>query len=156
MSLEKELEILIPKTSKVLDIGCGNKNHSNYSINTTTIDAWEKVNPDILTDVTKDFPVFKDNEFDIVTMIDFIEHLEKEDGYKVLEESIRISKRVIIFTPLFWDDNSENVTNKNLWSYGNPYDYHKSLWSEEDFSDWNTVRIFSYKKGSVWLGYLDK
>lgn len=127
--------------TKVLDIGCGNKKYSNVSKNTTTLDAWEKVNPDILLDVAKNPLPFEDKSFDVILLIDLIEHLEKEDGERLLAECKRVASKIFLFTPLWWDDNSKNVQNPNLWCYGNPYDYHLSLWTKEDFQDWTTIQI---------------
>jgi len=41
-----------------------------------------------------------------------------------------------LLTPLWWSDNAENVNNSALWCYGNKYDYHKSLWTLDDFVGW--------------------
>lgn len=158
MNLLEDLQSLISKQNDtVLDIGCGNKFHSNYGLKTITIDAWDKLDPDYLIDVTKKSLPFKNKSFDIVTMLDFIEHLKKEDGYKVLNEAIRVAKkRVIILTPLFWNDNSEHVNNPRSWAYKNPYNYHLSLWTIKDFSkSWNTKRIYDPDTAPMWLGYLD-
>lgn len=148
---------LIGKNSLVLDIGCGNKQNT-FSPRTTTVDAWDKVKPDFLIDLESNDLPFGENTFDHVTLLDFIEHLDKAAGKRVLEQAKKIARKsVILLTPLFWDDNSENVENPSLWSYGNPYDYHKSLWSvEDDFTDWKTVTIEQYRKGPVWLGVWEK
>lgn len=131
----------IRSTDKVLDIGCGIKTYSNYGI-TTTVDVWEKLNPDLLIDLEKNKLPFMENSFDYILMIDFIEHIEKEKGMELIEQCKKIVKnKIILFTPLIFDDNSKNVENKNLWCYGNKYDYHKSLWNLDDFKKWNPIRI---------------
>lgn len=51
-------------------------------------------------DVVKYIKEAPDESFDIVSIIDGIEHLEKEDGHIVLEECKRVAKRkVFVFTP---------------------------------------------------------
>lgn len=129
----------VKKTHSVLDVGCGDKRFSKNldCSKVTTLDAWEKVKPDFIIDLEKrDFP-FEENSFDVVLMIDFIEHIEKSRGFALLEQAKNITKEfIIIFTPLFWSDNQHNVSNPNLWCYGNKYDLHKSLWSENDFIGW--------------------
>ncbi len=156
--IKDELEKIIKPTSHVLDIGCGIKTHSNYSHNTTTIDAWDKLEPDIRLDVTKEKLPFKENSFDIITMIDFIEHLDKESGENLLVQCKEIARdKIIIYTPLFFDDNSRNVENPSCWAYGNPYDYHRSVWSlEEDFAGWVTIGTKLTRLGECWLGYWEK
>lgn len=127
---------------EVIDIGCGDKRRSSDLLckKVTTLDAWDKVQPDILLDLEiNDIPFLKQS-FDVVLMIDFIEHLEKKRGYIILEQAKQISRKVVILlTPLWWQDNKENVNNKELWCYNNNYDHHKSLWSVDDFIDWNRI-----------------
>lgn len=158
MTVRSLLQNHILKNSKVLDIGCGKKSHSNYSVNTTTIDAWTKLSPDILLDVEKEPLPFEKDSFDHITMIDFIEHLDKDKGEDLLIQCKDIVRdKIFIFTPLFFTNNAENVENPKCWAYGNPYDYHKSLWTlEEDFKDWTTLGLFPHKMGNQWLGYWQK
>jgi len=139
MNLFEWLHSNITKESTVLDIGCGNKEYSN-SLNckrVITIDAWKKVKPDILIDLeVRDIP-FTENSFDVILLLDFIEHLDKERGKEIIEQARTIANKILLLTPLWWQDNAVNVENPELWCYGNKYDYHKSLWTLEDFSGWN-------------------
>jgi len=145
----------ISPITKVLDIGCGNKKYSNLSNNTTTLDAWEKVQPDILLDVAENPLPFEDKSFSVILLIDVIEHMEKEAGERLLEECKRVASKIFLYTPLWWDDNAENVENPDLWCYGNPYDYHKSLWAKEDFKGWNLIQIIPVegKEKTAYFGY---
>ena len=69
--------------------------------------------------------IFKENSFDCVLASDFIEHLEKEDGYKLLEIMERLAKKkVIIFTPNGFLPTGEYE--------GNPWQVHKSGWTVEE------------------------
>lgn len=136
----------------VLDIGCGDKHRTAYLTDNkvVSLDAWEKVNPDILLDLEVSSLPFKENSFDVILMIDFIEHLSKISGKRILEEAYKICrKKIILLTPLWWSDNSENVNNPALWCYKNQFDYHKSLWTVEDFSSWTSIPCGQYYLG-IW------
>ena len=128
----------VKKNETVLDIGCGNgKGTVNLKCERIiTLDAWDKTKPDILLDLSTNSIPFAPDSMDVVIMIDFIEHLEKEQGIRILREAKDIARRlVIIYTPLWWSDNSQNVENPDLWCYGNPYDYHKCVWTEVELSE---------------------
>ena len=132
------LDKYIKPNTKVIDIGCGDKQYSRYvetkECNVTTVDAWIDTNPDFLVDLELSPLPFKDNSFDSALMIDVIEHLTKEGGERLLKEVQRVVKtNIILTTPLWWSDNKHNVENPKLWCYGNDYDLHKSLWTPEDF-----------------------
>lgn len=156
--IEKHLKNYIQLTDKVLDIGCGNKNFSYISKNTTTLDAWPKVNPDYLIDIEKESLPFKKESFDYILLLDIIEHLEKENGFYVLNQCKNIVKKgIFLYTPMFWDSNIKHVNNKKYWAYGNMYNLHKSLWNiEKDFKDWITLEIIPKQLGNTWLGYWQK
>ncbi|GAG79676.1 unnamed protein product, partial [marine sediment metagenome] len=80
--------------------------------------------------------LFSEKSFDVVTVTDVIEHLTREEGIKLIEDAEKLArKKVIFFTPKIWDDNREAVKNPKYWSYGNIDNYHKSLWTEEDFTE---------------------
>ena len=142
-ALDKFVYDLVQPGESVLDLGCGDKGRTrslNKGNKVVTVDAWAKTNPDLVLDVEKDPIPFDQDSFDIVLMLDFVEHLEKEVGEKVIEEAKRVSnKKVLVFTPKFWTDNKDNVANPDLWCYQNEFDLHKSLWHEEDFVGWETV-----------------
>jgi len=136
----------------LIDIGCGNKgNTKNLSNAVVSVDAWPDVHPDLLLDLELYSLPYGTNTFDVAFMIDFIEHLSKSAGKRLLEEVKQIvRKKIVLFTPVIWSDNAENVNNKNLWCYGNTYDYHKSLWTREDFKDGWTETVFPNYYLGVW------
>jgi hypothetical protein len=137
-SMDDAVEQYISPTDRVLDIGSGSKQYQNFECKEIIgIDAWEKVNPDILLDLEEENLPFEDNSFDVVLMIDFIEHLTKDRGFEIIEEAKRVATdKVVIFTPLFWVTNEENTNDPELWCYGNKFNIHKSLWELEDFDGW--------------------
>lgn len=144
------LHSIIEEDSTLLDLGCGPKLYSdpfkNKCKKIITIDAWESVNPDYVADLeTVDLVSLLNGEkFDFVLMIDFIEHLDKSAGLKLIETVKQITnKKIILLTPLeeIWDDNHKNVNDKSLWCYGNKFDIHKSLWTTEDFKGWENLNL---------------
>ena len=150
--LKQVLRDNISDTDIILDIGCGNKDKTQMfkKGNVVSLDAWDEVNPDVCLDVSKEKLPYEDNSFDIIMMIDFIEHIEKDRGLELIEECKKIvRKKIILLTPLFWTDNAVNVNNPSLWCYGNDFDYHKSLWSAEDFVGWERISFSDYFFG-IW------
>ena len=144
------LHSTIEEGSTLLDLGCGPKLYSDPFLTKCkkiiTVDAWESVNPDFVADLeTVDLEsLLKDEKFDYVLMIDFIEHLDKTSGLKLIESVKKITnKKIILLTPLeeIWDDNHKNVNDPRLWCYGNTFDIHKSLWHKEDFADWEHLNL---------------
>lgn len=134
---------------RVLDVGCGPKAYSTpllaQGCEVLTIDAWDWVEPDIVANLeTTPITTVTAERWDFVLMIDFIEHLDKTAGLRLLEECKRIvNKKIILMTPLpaIWTDNAENVARSDLWCYGNQFDVHKSSWDLADFAGWTQVSL---------------
>ncbi|MCL0073611.1 class I SAM-dependent methyltransferase [Dehalococcoidia bacterium] len=123
------------QAQSVLDIGCADGDLMGFINNrkrfyTVGIDVYEpylKVckrakthNENILCDVRR-LP-FKDKSFDIVLFLETIEHLEREEGLKVLQDIEGIARReVIISTPVAFAGQK---------AYGgNPHQEHRSFWN---------------------------
>ena len=148
--LMKYLHSIIEDGSSLLDLGCGPKLYSDpfkdKCKKIVTIDAWESVNPDFVADLeTVDLHSLLGGEkFDYVLMIDFIEHLDKDAGLRLIESVKALTnKKIVLLTPLeeIWDDNHKNVNDPRLWCYGNTFDIHKSLWHRADFADWEHLNL---------------
>ncbi len=148
--LMKYIHSIIKEGDSLLDLGCGPKLYSdpfkNICKKILTVDAWESVNPDVVADLeTVDLPsLLKGEKYDYVLMIDFIEHLDKSAGLRLIESVKSIAnKKIILLTPLeeIWDDNHKNVNDPSLWCYGNTFDIHKSLWFKEDFAGWQDLSL---------------
>ena len=133
----------IPKDSTVLDLGCG----CGYPFYDTCfpllvgIDIFRKkfdmieYTVILYSDIRNIGWMIYEKQFDVVTVIDVIEHLSKEEGYKLIKDMEAIARnKVMIFTPTIWSENNVAVEDKNCWAYGNKHNYHKSLWKEEDFT----------------------
>jgi hypothetical protein len=152
------IEQQIDPQSTVLDLGCGPKLYSTPLKQTgstvVTVDAWDWVEPDVVADL-ETVPLNSiSGPVDYILMIDFIEHLTRESGLRLLGECKQlVRKKIFLLTPMepLWTDNTENVNDPRLWSYGNQWDVHRSLWRPEDFEHWTRVELSSLK--DYWVGY---
>lgn len=140
----------------ILDLGCGNKGISKQLPGkVTTLDIFPKFNPDILWDLTKPLPL-KDNSYDVILLLDVIEHVDRESGARLLDEIKRVAKkRIIISTPLYWTPNDEETNNPQSEYYGNKYNLHRSLWNLMDFEEY--TRVYNVQiKDNQFFGYWEK
>lgn len=137
-SLHKELKKISKKQSKisVLDIGSSDFsriqsfNIENLELTLFDIKFFKENNDDgakkIEGNVLNIENFFKENEFDAIFALDLIEHIEKEDGKKLINKLIKISKDlIIIYTP--------NGFLPQKGTIDNPYQEHKSGWDITDF-----------------------
>lgn len=80
-----------------------------------------------LGDVLQLTAFLKKKSFDAVVGLDIIEHLEKQQGYKLLKQmELLAKKKVIILTP--YGFTQQHPYDKN------PYQIHKSGWYPSDFT----------------------
>lgn len=90
----------------------------------------DKVGIAVMNLKIRDLPMFLDKSFDIVLLLDIVEHLEKDAAEKLILEAERIArKKAIIYTPSYFYDNIEHE--KEHFPYcglgDNPYQGHKSF-----------------------------
>lgn len=80
---------------------------------------------------------FADQSVDTVCLIDVIEHLEKCEGQRLLEEAVRTARnQVIVFTPLGFMPQYYAEGDKDAWGLnGIDYQQHKSGWELSDFDN---------------------
>jgi 2-polyprenyl-3-methyl-5-hydroxy-6-metoxy-1,4-benzoquinol methylase len=139
----------IEHNTSVLDLGCGPKLYSDplkpQCSQVVTVDGWEWVEPDIVANLeSTSLTGIVTEKFDYILMLDFIEHLDKDQGLRLIEECKSVvNKKIFLLTPMasIWTENHENVDNPDLWCYGNTYDIHKSLWAAEDFVGFTRIHL---------------
>ncbi len=85
----------------------------------------------VLLDVREIPKRFYEGDFDIVWCLDILEHLKKEESFKLLSALEKIAKRqVIVFIPLGYfpqDREPEKVANSKFVK-------HQSFWEKSDFT----------------------
>ena len=97
----------------------------------------------IIGDVMSVLPTIADQTYDLILGIDVLEHFTTADGIVFLEHCKRIAKRAaLISTPK--DFHEQDVP-------ANPYENHRSLWSEEQLTKlgFNEVLLNEYSWVSV-------
>lgn len=110
--LVRELQKAVQGCQSVLDLGCGWNSPAKYlrDCHLIGVDGYE---PDLeqarakgthdelfLGDVREAEKLFPNRRFDACIAMDVIEHLTKEDGWRMLKSMERLAtKRVVIFTP---------------------------------------------------------
>lgn len=133
-----EIEKHLKHCKTILDVGCGSKSPIgllNGTYTTVGVDAYkpsieeskkQKIhNAYILGDIKKLTSLVEKKSFDAVVALDVIEHLEKDAGYKLLDDMERTArKKVILVTP-----------NGFIPQYNkdNKLQAHLSGWTVEDF-----------------------
>ncbi len=66
--------------------------------------------------------------YDLVLMIDILEHFSREDGKKVLDHCRRISRNILVSVPISMAKQQE--------MFGNPYETHRYQWTRRDLRDY--------------------
>lgn len=152
--LTRAIESKVTKTDTVLDVGCGIApiNYFRPALH-IMIEPWQEY-ADILSyrhqgdksvlivkagalEVLKQL---QNNSVDSIFLIDVIEHLEKEDGEKVIIEMERVARQqIVLFTPLGFMPQHIEHGEKDGWGLdGIEMQEHKSGWLPSDFQkEWD-------------------
>lgn len=125
----------VKETDTVLDLGCGNMGAiGGVKCKTLVgVDAWypyvnslKRYAVVLCMNVNRStINYFVNKSFDFVTLLDFVEHLEKEEAFEIIKHAERIArKKVIILTPKGYLEQEDGEDNS--WGMGNPkYQSHK-------------------------------
>ena len=154
-SLEEFFDLMkkvILKTDTVLDVGSGIRPQSFFvprvHICIEPFEQYRHILKPFLSndthyvllrgDALSTIASFDDDSVDTIFMIDLIEHLEKQDGKKLLIEAERVArKQIIVFTPYgFYPMSFKEDGQKDAWGLdGVDVQEHKSGWLPEDFDE---------------------
>jgi SAM-dependent methyltransferase len=110
--LVSEIRSALAGCKNVLDVGCGSTSPMRFVVNAhaTGLDGYGPAleearrnrthNDFVLGDVKRIPDLFPNRRFDACIALDVIEHLEKQDGWLLLDHMERLAtRRVVIFTP---------------------------------------------------------
>lgn len=88
-----------------------------------------------------------ETRYDLILLIDVLEHFTRADGSTLLEACHQRGRNVIVSTPV--------VATTQQAAFGNPYEAHKSQWERSDFEQGeNWFRIPNHKSHIYLLGEL--
>lgn len=83
-----------------------------------------------------------DRSFDVITALDVIEHLPRDEGWHFLEEARRVAGRVLIFTPDGPFPQHYDLGEPDQWGMdGGRWQTHRSSWRPSDFLAWEVTVI---------------
>jgi len=133
-----ELENAINGSKTLLDVGCGSNSPIapfSHKFHAIGVDAFlPSIEKSRQTNIHSEYhqidvldidKSFDDKSIDCVLASDLIEHLTKEDGYKLIEKMEKIaSKRIIIFTP-------NGFLEQGVYD-NNPWQLHLSGWTVKE------------------------
>jgi hypothetical protein len=141
-------KLITNRNVKIIDLGAGSgwywdeidEKLNGYSVEVVLFDASVNQPIKVLDNIKinkirglipSELQELQTDEFDIVIAFDLIEHLSKEDGYRMLYEMDRLARHSsFIFTPngFIWQPPSEN----------NPFNAHISGWTpaELKYNGW--------------------
>lgn len=91
--------------------------------------------------------VLTDKSVDTVFIIDVVEHLEKDEGERLLKDTLRVArKQVVVFTPLGFLEQYLHPDGKDAWGLdGAAVQEHKSGWMPSDFdASWEILVCKDY------------
>lgn len=92
-------------------------------------------------DVTTINPEYFAN-YDIIMLIDVIEHLKKDDGFMLLRSMVDAGAQVLVSTPkTFFEQHDPN----------NPYEDHLSHWTWQDFAAFDIMHDISTIDSIIYL-----
>ncbi len=84
-----------------------------------------------------------DDNYDLILLIDVIEHFNREDGINLINFLLKRTKNLLIATPDGFIEQEE--------VYNNPYEIHKSGWSKTDFSTFQSKFFINHESQLIVL-----
>ena len=139
---------------KILDLGIGYgnfgkliKKNIKITIRMIGVEIWEKYKTkkweryydNVLI---QDIKVYTNNcneKFDVVLLIDVLEHLDKKEGFELMKNCMNITRKLFIVSSPATDYPQGAV-------FGNPYEKHRHIWSEKEM---NSLGFKTFHKSKI-------
>lgn len=151
-SMVRELERSLRNCSTILEVGCGGNSPLQHLAKRRAVDGLDIHEPELkrakekgllanyhLGDALEIDDLFERSSFDAVVALDVIEHLEREDGLRLIEKMKFVAaKRIVINTPNGFIPQHDTH---------NPWNCHRSGWTTTDFSQmgFSVVGMYGWK-----------
>jgi hypothetical protein len=136
----------LPRTKRIADVGCGIRpcpafpceDHICIEPHAEYRDLLAQWVPDdrrvTVIDGTADLIADQPREGTTVLLLDVIEHMEKDDGHRIVALAEEF-EHAVIFTPLGWYEQGDS--NPDGWGLNGGYwQKHRSAWHPGDFANW--------------------
>lgn len=142
----------------IMDIGCGTRPqtfivpdiHCCVDPYKPYLDKIERTNDRIWLKNEGDWSaainIMKDGVINSVFLLDVIEHVDKNDAKKLLQQTeLLVKDQIIIYTPFGYFEQKETSDGKDAWGMdGIEFQRHKSGWYPSDFGNGWKVWIIPY------------
>lgn len=136
----------------ILDIGCGIRPQTVHEGVTVGLEPCAEYRewlarciPDMAVvegSALDALPLFGEDSFDHVTILDVIEHLTREDGIQLIADACSIARAsVTVYTPIGFLPQHPAPDGTDAWGlHGGEWQTHRSGWTPDDFDGWD-IRI---------------
>jgi len=135
--IDLRLRAHVGRVKTLLDVGCGIRPqrivdaavHVGVDVYEPYIEKAREQIDVIKHDIRRGLP-FSEDEFEIVWLGDIIEHLEKDEGCRLLEEARRVASRgVVVRSPVGFE-----AQEGDAWGLGgDEWQKHRSGWTPDEF-----------------------
>ena len=121
----------------VLDVGCGQNWVKQTILNpgrVVGIDINAGCHPEVEWDLNNGLPICFAGFFDVILLIDVVEHLYKSIGERLISLAQGLVVReVLLLVPMFWTHNRSPYEDQASVWYQRREILHRSEWNEGDF-----------------------
>lgn len=150
-----------PERHTILDIGAGIRPQTIIPGDITVLEPhgeyrdWLAENRPDVTVVEGEWKdamrLFPPESFDHITLLDVIEHLDKDEAKRLIAETLPLARKsVVVFTPNGFHEQAPAEDGTDAWGmHGGEWQRHRSGWSPEDFEGWQ-VRTENDRLWAVW------
>lgn len=109
-----------------VDDGLRCKNYVGFDVYRPYLRKAKDSLPAVFEHDARDMTPFLTDSFDVVLLLDIVEHLEQKEAERLILQAERIARRLtIMYTPSGFVEQKLNADGKDSWGYANPAQEHK-------------------------------